>query len=108
MKYERDLETRAMTDRFAHLADRWSLDRGDIAALIGGNPVERETSMRMLLEIDRIMGILLPDGGVLPWLRDPGPQGLTPLEFLCVGREERRGMLAAARLRHLQLLGHEA
>lgn len=103
------MELRAMEADFGALSRRWGLRDRDVVALLGrGDARETEESMRVLLELDRVMRALFGEDGVAAWLREEGPRVLSPMGFLALGQDERRAMLHAARLRHLQVLGYEA
>lgn len=103
------LELAAARAQFNSLSGRWGLGPRCEASLVG-DPETRdgEEAMRLLVELDRVMRALLGEDGVRDWLHCGGPHGLSPLGFLMLGRDERRAMLAAARIRHRQVLGHDA
>lgn len=109
MSDPRIMEYRAVERRFAELTRRWGLTVDELRTLLapGIDAVEREHCMRLILELDWIMAHVIERDEFRDWLRDPGPQGFSPLAFLSVGRTERSAMLAAARMRYREITGFE-
>lgn len=104
----RDVELDAMRANFRSLSRRWGLGPSETRALIGDERSRAgEEAQRTLLEVDRAMRALFGEDGVRCWLKEDGPGGLSPLDFLQLGENERRAMLAAARLRHRQIIGFD-
>ena len=109
MREIREMELAAMETELAHLMQRWQLSREEASLLFSrDSPHEQERTQRTLLELDRIMRNLFGEEGVRSWVHEPGPATLSPLDFLALGPAERSAMLAAARLRHRQVLGYDA
>ncbi|MDG6079031.1 hypothetical protein E3U23_07480 [Erythrobacter litoralis] len=105
MKLERELEHDALQRQFDCLAGRWCLTGPEVEALLGDQDAKaREHASRVLVEIDRLMGDLIGGESIPAWLRDDQGTGLAPLRFMSLGREERSAMLAAARLRHSEVI----
>lgn len=105
-----DLELAAMRVQFDELCVRWQIDASCVRQLLEDDrwADQGERAMRILLELDRVMRSLLGEDGVLTWLYDREPHSLSPLQFLVQGHDERRAMLAAARVRHRQIIGADA
>lgn len=107
MLCEGELEHEAMIARVADLVRRWSLTAEEASRLFPDHDgQERERACRILLELDYVMRGLLSSEELADWLRDAGPGGISPLIFLASGASERSAMLAAARLRYRQIVGH--
>ena len=92
------LELNALGREFDCLCRRWSVTADERERLVGPEH-EGEREKRVLLEIDRHMRLLIGEEEVSKWLRGEGENGLSPLEFMGLGRDERSAMLAAARQR---------
>ena len=98
MKQARLMELDALDREFDSLCRRWAVSSDERESLLGLEH-ESERSKRVMLEIDRHMRMMIGQDEVTIWLRDSGETGLSPLEFMSVGRDERLAMLAAARQR---------
>ena len=109
---ENSIEVRAFADRFRALVREWGLDTYELALLLGqpetwemppsfaSLPVNVETRMRLLLQLDDLLRVGLCGMEVADWLRS-GFDGteIPPLVFLSLGIEETRAMRDAARMR---------
>lgn len=103
MAYEDAIEMRAMMARWEALRERWALDSGEEAALLGhatlGGPVgdvaswqasRMEQRMRLLVDLGVALDALLIDGHrVCYWLRRPRDSmgGRCPIEVMSTSVE---------------------
>ncbi len=95
-------ELAAVHRRFEAMAGRWMVTQEEAAALLGqadwrdaGLTSDAETRMRLLLDVDGLLDLILGEGVLADWVRTPNVAfvgQLTPLEAMSKGAHATRGM----------------